>query len=91
MFFEADANLVRVAAVTNQSTGYCPEPESWPAVAAALDSLGMSHPGRFTTEFVFRRCGKCGQRNIVKDQLFESGTCDSPLSANWNFNPPDST
>src|SRR5262245_39581494 len=27
---------VEVAAVSNQSTGYCPEPESWPAVATAL-------------------------------------------------------
>src|SRR4051794_32328427 len=27
---------VEVVCITNQSTGYCPEPESWPAVAQAL-------------------------------------------------------
>ena len=29
---------VEIIEVSNQSTGYCPEPESWPAVAAALES-----------------------------------------------------
>src|SRR5689334_429003 len=35
MTFEIGSKIA-VAEVTNQSTGYCPEPESWPAVAAAL-------------------------------------------------------
>src|SRR5262245_46362762 len=30
-----------VAEVSNQSTGFCPEPESWPVVAAALDRAGL--------------------------------------------------
>lgn len=49
--------VVEVAEVSNQSTGFCPEPGSWPAVAAALDRVGVAHPGRFTTEVVFRLCG----------------------------------
>src|SRR5437870_3719122 len=34
MFFLVEGDAVAAAEVTNQSTGYCPEPESWPAVSA---------------------------------------------------------
>src|SRR5262249_22382122 len=50
----------RVTEATNQSTGFCPDPSSFPALGAELDRLGLSHPGRFTAEFIFRRCPKCG-------------------------------
>ena len=33
MFFERNKGTIMVARVTNQSTGYCPEPETFPAVA----------------------------------------------------------
>jgi RNA polymerase subunit RPABC4/transcription elongation factor Spt4 len=85
MFFRLTAAGPEVIEVSNQSTGYCPEPESWPAVAAALDRLGVSHPGRFTLALVFRRCPACGQRNVVKDGWFACGVCNSDLSAEWNF------
>jgi hypothetical protein len=85
LFFLIDGGAVEVAGVTNQSTGYCPEPESWPAVAAALDGADIPHPGGFTKEFVFRRCEACGQRNVVKESVFECGACGRPLSAAWNF------
>src|SRR5262249_3601673 len=39
--FRVAGGSVSVAAVSNQSTGYCPEPESWPAVAAALTAAGL--------------------------------------------------
>lgn len=74
-----------MAEVSNQSTGFCPEPESWPAVAAALDRIGVRHPGRFTTEVVFRRCEKCGERNVVKDDWFACGLCGAELPMGWNF------
>ncbi len=76
---------VRVVEVSNQSTGYCPEPESWPAVAAALDAAGVAHPGRFTYEATFRRCPACGERNLVKDAWFECAVCGGPLPQTWNF------
>jgi hypothetical protein len=76
---------VEVAEASNQSTGYCPEPGSWPAVAAALDRLGVPHPGRFTTEVVFRRCEGCGERNVVRDGWFVCGVCGAELPAGWNF------
>jgi hypothetical protein len=74
-----------VTSVTNQSTGYCPEPSSWSAVARALDRIGAPHPGRFTSEFVFRRCPQCGERNIVRDGDFTCAICDAELPASWNF------
>jgi hypothetical protein len=74
-----------VEAVTNQSTGYCPEPESWPAVAAALDAAGLVHPGGWTDELTFRRCERCGERNIVKDRWFVCDVCGAELPADWNF------
>jgi hypothetical protein len=85
MFFRLSASVVEVVEVTNQSTGYCPEPESWSAVASALDALGIAHPGRFTQEVVFRRCPACGERNVVKDGWFVCGMCGADLPADWNF------
>ncbi len=74
-----------VREASNQSTGFCPEPESWPALAAALDRAGIPHPGRFTLAVVFRRCPRCGERNVVKDGWFICGVCGADLPAEWNF------
>ena len=54
MTFSLKGGAVAVVGVSNQSTGYRPEPESWPAVAAALDQAGLAHPGGFTAPFEFR-------------------------------------
>lgn len=78
-------NTPVVVEVSNQSAGYCPEVESWPAVADALDPIPIPHPERFTLEVEFRRCPLCGQVNIVKDDWFHCGVCDSPLPEGWNF------
>lgn len=85
MFFRLSSAGVEVVEVTNQSTGYCPEPESWPAVASALEALRIAHPGRFTQKVVFRRCPVCGERNVVKDGWFVCGLCGADLPADWNF------
>ena len=74
-----------VTSVTNQSTGYCPEGSSWPAVGQALDLLGVPHPGWFTDEFTFRRCGRCEERNLVRDGDFTCALCGAELPASWNF------
>jgi hypothetical protein len=63
MFFSAAGEALVVEEVSNLSAGYCPEPESWPVVGEALDRIAVLHPGRFTTEVVFRRCPRCGERN----------------------------
>jgi hypothetical protein len=82
MFFAIDGGRVGVVEASNQSTGYCPEPESWTAVAAALDRIGVPHPGGFTLEIMFRRCPKCGERNMVKDGWF---ACGAELPKEWNL------
>jgi hypothetical protein len=74
-----------VAEVTNQSTGYCPDPDCWPAVAKALDELGLQHPDGFTDKVTFRHCPTCGERNIVRDHDFTCALCNNALPAHWNF------
>ena len=71
--------------VSNQSTGYCPDPDSWPAVEAALDRAGVAHPGEFTDPVVFRRCPACGERNLVKDADYICALCGADLPREWNF------
>lgn len=82
--FLADGDVLEVIEVSNQSTGYCPEPESWPQVALALDLLPLRHPGSFTQEIVFRRCASCGQVNVVKDDWLVCLFCGTDLPAHWN-------
>lgn len=83
--FERYGQVVVVTDVSNQSTGYCPEPESWPAVAAALDKAGIRHPHGFTQKFIFRLCEGCGQTNVVKEGDFTCAVCGTELKQEWNF------
>jgi hypothetical protein len=83
--FRSDVDGWSVDEVSNQSTGYCPDPDSWPAVAAALDELHVRHPSAFTNPVAFRRCPRCAQRNIVRDGVFVCAVCDADLPSSWNF------
>ncbi|MET7419136.1 hypothetical protein [Dactylosporangium sp. NPDC005555] len=74
-----------VVEVTNQSTGYCPDPDSWPAVGEALDRIDVQHPDDFTDKVIFRCCPACRQRNVVRDNDFACAQCDSALPMQWNF------
>ena len=74
-----------VSEISNQSTGFCPEPESWPTVATALDAIPVDRPDDFTTRVVFRLCPGCDERNIVKDGWFVCDLCGADLPENWNF------
>lgn len=74
-----------VDGASNQSTGFCPEPACWVALAAALDRAGIPHPGRFTTEVIFRRCPDCGERNLIKDDWYTCAICEAELPRTWNF------
>lgn len=82
LWFDGDGAVV---AASNQSTGYCPDPDCWPALAGALDRAGIPRPAAFTEAFVFRRCPACGERNLVKDDWYVCGLCDAPLPPEWNF------
>ena len=78
-------NKVIVSDITNQSTGYCPEPDSWSYVSKTLDDIGLEHPDFFTEVFQFRFCYHCSSINIVKDNWFFCAVCNASLSAQWNF------
>jgi len=80
-----ESGTVTVSEISNQSTGFCPEPDSYAAVAAALDRIGITHPGEFTRAIVFRRCPGCGQTNIVKDRWFFCGVCNTSLPEFYNY------
>ncbi|WP_373463531.1 hypothetical protein [Streptomyces sp. B4I13] len=75
----------QVHEVSNQSTGYCPDPDSWPAVAAALDRAGIARPDGFTHALVFRRCEGCGEHNVVREAVFVCVFCDEDLPSAWNM------
>tara|TARA_R110002072_G_scaffold302161_1_gene484196 strand:+ start:5026 stop:5550 length:525 start_codon:yes stop_codon:yes gene_type:complete len=74
-----------VSEISNQSTGFCPESESWPTVAAALDAIPVDRPADFTTRIVFRLCPTRNERNIVKDGWFVCDLCGADLPEKWNF------
>lgn len=85
MTFSVDGKQVSVVEASNQSLGYCPEPSSWPAVAAALSASDLPHPPDFTSAYVIRRCAACQSKNIVKNSVYECGVCGGPLPREWNF------
>ncbi len=82
--FDVRISGVNVVYASNQSTGYCPEPESWNSVTAALDAAGIGHFDDFDMRCEFRRC-QCGQINIVKDAIYECAICGSELPREWNL------
>ncbi|MFF3429988.1 hypothetical protein [Streptomyces sp. NPDC002602] len=84
MSFHQESGPWEVGEVTNQSTGYCPDADSWPAVARALDSAGIEHPDGFTHEVVFRRCPVCRRLNVVREEDFVCVFCDGELPQEWN-------
>jgi hypothetical protein len=77
-------HTVEVAGVSNQSTGYCPEPESWSAVAAALAEANFEPIAGFTKVCEFRRCTGCQTITLVKDQVFECVVCGTELPVIYN-------
>ncbi|WP_328673596.1 hypothetical protein [Streptomyces sp. NBC_00328] len=74
-----------VDGVSNQSTGYCPDVDSWPAVADALDRAGFERPDGFTHQVVFRRCVSCQQVNVVREDDFVCVFCGEALPSGWNI------
>jgi hypothetical protein len=84
MFFVLGPHGWKVQEVSNQSTGYCPEPTSWPEVAAALEAIPLPHPGAFTQAYLFRRCPGCHQLNLIKEDVFACVLCGSELPQAWN-------
>jgi hypothetical protein len=86
--FALEGGRVKVTRASNQSTGYCPEPESWAEVVAALRGAGLEPPEGFDPRCDFRRCVKCGSLNLVKCGVFECCVCEAELPAAYNVQPP---
>ncbi|MFC9330861.1 hypothetical protein [Kitasatospora sp. NPDC057015] len=84
MSFQHASGRWAVDGVSNQSTGYCPDTSSWPAVAQALDRAGLRKPAGFTHEVVFRRCPECQEHNIVREEHYVCVFCDADLPHDWN-------
>ncbi|MFE6272638.1 hypothetical protein ACFVQ9_28080 [Streptomyces goshikiensis] len=85
--FMREADRWAVGEVSNQSTGYCPDVTSWPAVAHALDDAELGRPSGFTHEVVFRRYPNCQEHNIVREDDFVCVFCGSDLPESWNVDP----
>jgi hypothetical protein len=83
--FDHDAHGWMVTDISNQSTGYCPDLDSWTAVAAALGHAGLRHPAGFTQPIVFRGCTMCLAVNIVRDDDFTCAVCGADLPDEWNL------
>ena len=84
VFFAGAGGSVYVDRITNQSTGYCPEPSSWPAVEQSLSTTGIEFPSQFEPEFVFRKCAECGDLAIVKESFFVCLICNADLPQKYN-------
>ncbi|MFF8399469.1 hypothetical protein [Streptomyces sp. NPDC016172] len=65
--------------VSNQSTGYCPQAESWAAVVIGLVRAEVEHGTGYTHPIVFRCCPSCHNWNVVKESVFVCSMCDSDL------------
>ncbi len=87
MCLELHGERVTVTRISNQSTGYCPEPESWADVVAALRAGGLEPTEGFDPLCEFRRCLKCAALNLVKCGVFECCVCEAELSKEYNCQP----
>nr|WSW69942.1 hypothetical protein OG461_29160 [Streptomyces sp. NBC_00995] len=88
MSFREESGRWVVEEVSNHSTGYCPDVGSWPAVAEALDRIGIHRPPGFTHEVVFRRCRSCRALGIVREGDFVCVLCGGDLPREWNAGEP---
>lgn len=78
-------DIIHVTSVTNQSTGYCPEPSCWLHVKAALEAAGLTPTDGFTHEFHFRRCTRCHTINLLKPEFPDCPVCGEQLPEKWNL------
>jgi hypothetical protein len=79
---------VEVIEASNQSVGYCPEPETWPAVADTLLLAKIAAPADFSPKCTFRRCVKCANVTLVKENDFRCGLCSAGLPLEYNVQVP---
>ena len=81
MLVDLSGGQLEVVSATNQSTGYCPGPESWLGLVEALDAIEIKRPDGFETEFRFGRCLNCDAIAIVKDGDHNCVECGGVLKS----------
>jgi hypothetical protein len=80
-FGDGGASLARLS---NQSSGFCPEPETLGLVQEVFATLGLQSPGRFDPECHWRRC-ECGQVVLRKEGDDACPCCGTTLPTAWNL------
>lgn len=85
--FERHGSGLILAEISNLSTGYCPEPGSWPVINEALVRAGFPSIRGFTHPFEFRFCAPCAQTCVIKDHAFICPACSGDLPREWNYHP----
>lgn len=85
MTFILDKKTIYIHEISNQSTGYCPEPSSWKMVEQVLAKTDLDYPEYFTNAFEFRYCMSCENINLVKEAVYECAVCGIELDSSWNF------
>ena len=83
--FRVEKGKISVIEITNQSTGYCPKPNSWGIVEIAIARIGIEHPEYFTKAYDFRYCENCETKNLIKEEIYECAVCGSELELEWNI------
>lgn len=71
-------------AVSNQSTGFCPQVESWSVMDEVLRGLGCVYPSEWTMACEFRRCETCEALALVKEDWYECVFCQASLLYTYN-------
>lgn len=62
-------SAMAISSITNQSTGFCPEPDCWTCTREALVRAGLAAPDGFTQSVSpSRRCTTCGTKNLLKSK-----------------------
>lgn len=89
VIFQLEANEISISEISNQSTGYCPKPASWPIVEMVLAKIGIEYPEGFTNAYDFRYCEACKNINLIKDDVYQCLVCNSDLDLEWNFDKMD--
>ncbi|MFY0606404.1 MAG: hypothetical protein JXR10_06810 [Cyclobacteriaceae bacterium] len=74
-------NELSIAEITNLSTGYCPSPSCWPAVKLALEKTDIQFPDYFTNSYIFGICDNCGNRQVIKDDVYGCYNCGETLTS----------
>jgi hypothetical protein len=76
---------INASFITNQSTGFCPKPQSWKYTKLALEQANIRYPEELSVALEFRICTHCNTINIIKENHFYCAVCDNQLPNDWNI------